>query len=41
MFAEHDVWWAPCQTAAEVVADPQAEALGAFVATADGDQTPE
>ena len=39
VFADHDVWWAPCQTAAEVVADPQAEALESFVATVDGDQT--
>ncbi len=39
VFAEHDVWWAPCQTAAEVVADPQAAALGSFVETVDGDQT--
>jgi crotonobetainyl-CoA:carnitine CoA-transferase CaiB-like acyl-CoA transferase len=34
-FAEHDVWWAPCQTMADVADDPQAHALGAFVATAD------
>lgn len=39
VFARHDVWWAPCQTAAEVVADPQAAALETFVATVDGDQT--
>jgi crotonobetainyl-CoA:carnitine CoA-transferase CaiB-like acyl-CoA transferase len=39
VFAEHDVWWAPCQTAAEVVDDPQVRALEAFVATVDGDQT--
>jgi len=38
-FAEHDVWWAPCQTAAEVAVDPQALALDAFVETVDGDQT--
>ena len=25
------VWWAPVQTLAEIVADPQAEAIGAFV----------
>ena len=35
--SEHDVWWAPCQTAAEVVADPQAAALGSFIETIDGD----
>ncbi len=38
VFATNDVWWAPCQTAAEVVADPQAAALGTFVETQDGDQ---
>ncbi len=38
VFAHHDVWWAPCQTAAEVVEDPQAAALGSFVETIDGDQ---
>ena len=38
LFAQHDVWWAPCQTAAEVVADPQAAALDTFVETIDGDQ---
>jgi crotonobetainyl-CoA:carnitine CoA-transferase CaiB-like acyl-CoA transferase len=31
LFDEHDVWWAPVQTAAEVLADPQAIAAGAFV----------
>lgn len=35
-FDQHDVWWAPCQTMAEVVADPQAHAMGAFVTTSDG-----
>ncbi len=30
-FDEADLWWAPVQTAAEVVADPQAIAAGAFV----------
>lgn len=34
-FDLHDVWWAPCQTMAEVAADPQAAALGAFVDTDD------
>jgi crotonobetainyl-CoA:carnitine CoA-transferase CaiB-like acyl-CoA transferase len=38
VFARHDVWWAPCQTAAEVVADPQAAALGSFIETMDGDE---
>ena len=38
-FDEHDVWWAPCQTAAEVAVDPQALALDSFLATVDGDQT--
>lgn len=32
-FEAHDVWWAPCQTMAEVAADPQAHALGLFLAT--------
>ncbi len=31
-FDAEGVWWAPVQTTAEVVADPQAEAAGAFVA---------
>ena len=35
-FDEFDVWWAPCQTMAEVVADPQAHAVEAFVPTSDG-----
>ena len=30
-FDAEGVWWAPVQTLAEVVADPQAEAIGAFV----------
>jgi crotonobetainyl-CoA:carnitine CoA-transferase CaiB-like acyl-CoA transferase len=30
-FDEHDVWWAPVQTIPEVIADPQAEAAGAWV----------
>lgn len=38
-FAEHDVWWAPCQTAAEVAVDPQALALESFQQTHDGEQT--
>ena len=31
MFDEHDVWWAPVNTPAEVVRDAQAIAAGAFV----------
>lgn len=42
-FDEHDVWWAPCQTMAEVSEDPQALALDTFIETQDnsydGDQT--
>ncbi len=38
-FGEADVWWAPCQTAAEVAVDPQALALDSFHDTIDGDQT--
>lgn len=30
-FDVHGVWWAPVQTLAEASADPQAEAVGAFV----------
>jgi crotonobetainyl-CoA:carnitine CoA-transferase CaiB-like acyl-CoA transferase len=30
-FDEVDLWWAPVQTPAEVVRDPQAEAAGLFV----------
>jgi crotonobetainyl-CoA:carnitine CoA-transferase CaiB-like acyl-CoA transferase len=37
-FAEFDVWWAPCQTAAEVAVDPQALALDSFMETVDGEQ---
>lgn len=36
-FDEHDVWWAPCQTMAEVVADPQTDALGALIETETSD----
>ena len=39
VFAEHDVWWAPVQSLAEAVADPQARAAGAIVATADGGES--
>jgi crotonobetainyl-CoA:carnitine CoA-transferase CaiB-like acyl-CoA transferase len=31
VFDEHDVWWAPVQTPAEVVTDPQARAMGAWI----------
>jgi crotonobetainyl-CoA:carnitine CoA-transferase CaiB-like acyl-CoA transferase len=31
LFDEHDVWWAPVNTADDVIADPQAIAAGAFV----------
>ena len=30
-FDEHDVWWAPVNTADDVIADPQAIAAGAFI----------
>jgi crotonobetainyl-CoA:carnitine CoA-transferase CaiB-like acyl-CoA transferase len=30
-FNEHDVWWAPVQSPEDVVADPQARAIGAWV----------
>ncbi len=39
IFAEHDVWWAPVQSLAEVVADPQARAAGAIVAMASGEES--
>jgi crotonobetainyl-CoA:carnitine CoA-transferase CaiB-like acyl-CoA transferase len=38
-FDREDVWWAPVQNPAEVVADPQAEAAGAFVDVATADST--
>ncbi len=31
VFDQHDVWWAPVNTPAEVLVDPQAVAAGAFV----------
>ncbi len=37
-FDEHDVWWAPCQTLAEVAVDPQALALDSYLATVEGDE---
>ena len=39
VFAEHDVWWAPVQSLAEVVADPQARAAGAIVSMATGEES--
>ena len=39
VFAEHDVWWAPVQSLAEVVADPQARAAGAIVTMATGEES--
>ena len=38
-FDAEDVWWAPCQTMAEVVADPQAIALGTLIETEDNSFT--
>ncbi len=38
-FAEHDVWWAPVQSLADVVDDPQAHAAGAFVTMATGERS--
>ncbi len=35
IFATHDVWWAPVQSPADVLDDPQAHAVGAFVETRD------
>jgi crotonobetainyl-CoA:carnitine CoA-transferase CaiB-like acyl-CoA transferase len=31
IFNEHDVWWAPVQSPADVVHDPQARASGAWI----------
>jgi crotonobetainyl-CoA:carnitine CoA-transferase CaiB-like acyl-CoA transferase len=31
VFDEHDVWWAPVQTPADLIDDPQAAAVGAWV----------
>jgi crotonobetainyl-CoA:carnitine CoA-transferase CaiB-like acyl-CoA transferase len=39
-FDEADFWWAPVQEAAEVVADPQADAAGAFVDVPEGRGAP-
>lgn len=35
VFATHDVWWAPIQSPAQVLDDPQAHATGGFVETRD------
>ncbi|HEY1117374.1 MAG TPA: CoA transferase [Acidimicrobiales bacterium] len=35
-FDEHDVWWAPVNTLADVVEDPQALAIGSFVDVPEG-----
>jgi len=40
-FDAEDVWWAPCQTMAEVVEDPQAKALGTLIETEDNSFTGE
>ncbi len=40
IFDRHDVWWAPVNTPAEVVRDPQAIATGAFVDVPDGAGAP-
>lgn len=39
-FDRHDVWWAPANTAAEAVADPQALAVGAVVDVPEGEGAP-
>jgi crotonobetainyl-CoA:carnitine CoA-transferase CaiB-like acyl-CoA transferase len=36
---EQDLWWAPVQSADEVLADPQVHAAGGFVEVPDGDAT--
>jgi len=40
LFDRHDVWWAPVNTLAEVLTDPQAIAAGAFVEVPAGDGAP-
>ncbi len=37
--AEQDLWWAPVQSADEVLGDPQVHAAGGFVEVPDGDGT--
>jgi crotonobetainyl-CoA:carnitine CoA-transferase CaiB-like acyl-CoA transferase len=39
-FDRHDVWWAPVNTPAEVLEDPQAVAAGAFVDVPEGEGAP-
>jgi crotonobetainyl-CoA:carnitine CoA-transferase CaiB-like acyl-CoA transferase len=39
-FDEHDVWWAPVLTPAEVVEDPQAVAAGGFIEVPAGEGAP-
>jgi crotonobetainyl-CoA:carnitine CoA-transferase CaiB-like acyl-CoA transferase len=39
-FDAEDVWWAPVQSPADVIADPQASAAGAFVEVKTGDGDP-
>ena len=38
-FDAHDVWWAPINTPASALVDPQVEASGAFVEMTDGAET--
>jgi crotonobetainyl-CoA:carnitine CoA-transferase CaiB-like acyl-CoA transferase len=40
VFDAHDVWWAPVQTPAEVISDPQAIAAGAYVSVPAGVEAP-
>jgi crotonobetainyl-CoA:carnitine CoA-transferase CaiB-like acyl-CoA transferase len=39
-FDRHDVWWAPANTVADVLEDPQAVAAGAFVEVPGGESGP-
>jgi crotonobetainyl-CoA:carnitine CoA-transferase CaiB-like acyl-CoA transferase len=39
-FDRHDVWWAPVNTPAEVLADPQVIAAGAFIDVPEGEGAP-
>ena len=41
LFDAHDVWWAPVNTIEDVLADPQAAAIGAFVDVPGGAGAPE
>jgi crotonobetainyl-CoA:carnitine CoA-transferase CaiB-like acyl-CoA transferase len=40
IFDQHDVWWAPVNTPAEVIVDPQAIAAGTFVDVPEGGGSP-